>query len=101
MILIIMMNLMIYLNSFRLCVFFLFLVVCRVTEVVVETLRPISAEISRLQQDPGYLEGVLAMGGERAGALAEATMAEVREGLGISRSGAGNSEAQTKGAATN
>ncbi|KAK7107665.1 tryptophan--tRNA ligase, mitochondrial-like [Littorina saxatilis] len=55
----------------------------RVTEVVVETLKPISDTILRLQQDKGYLEKVLKNGQQQAEVIAEQTMREVREGLGL------------------
>ncbi|WP_265515939.1 tryptophan--tRNA ligase [Nitratireductor luteus] len=52
-------------------------------ELAVEKLAPISAEMRRITADPGYVDGVLRDGGERAGARAEATMKKVREVIGF------------------
>lgn len=54
-------------------------------EVVVETLAPIQSELERLQNDPGYVAGVLAQGAERANEVAEAKLKLVRERMGIGR----------------
>ncbi|XP_076466760.1 tryptophan--tRNA ligase, mitochondrial-like [Babylonia areolata] len=54
-----------------------------VTEVVVEKLRPISDGVRRLQGDRGYLEGVLQAGADRAEVIAEQTLREVNEALGL------------------
>jgi tryptophanyl-tRNA synthetase len=37
----------------------------------------------RIMADPAYVDGVLRDGGERAGALAEATMKDVRSIIGL------------------
>ena len=55
----------------------------RVTEVVVEKLKPISDTISRLQNDRAYLETVLKNGEDQARAIAEQTMKEVNEAVGF------------------
>lgn len=52
-------------------------------ELVVEKIAPISAELHRLEGDPAYLEGILAKGAERASAVAEPTVAEVKEIVGL------------------
>lgn len=52
-------------------------------DLAVEKLAPISAEMRRITADPGFVDGVLRDGGERAGARAEATMKKVREIVGF------------------
>ncbi|UUP17954.1 tryptophan--tRNA ligase [Nitratireductor thuwali] len=52
-------------------------------DLAVEKLAPISAEMRRITADPGFVDGVLRDGGERAGARAEATMKKVREIIGF------------------
>ncbi len=54
-----------------------------VTEVVNEHLRPIRARRRELEADPGYLASVLAEGNARANEIADATLAEVREAMGM------------------
>ncbi|WP_235856907.1 tryptophan--tRNA ligase [Occultella glacieicola] len=54
-----------------------------VTEVINEHLRPIRARRRELEADPGYLAGVLAEGNARANEIADATLAEVRETMGM------------------
>ena len=54
-------------------------------DLAVETLGPIAAEMNRLGADPGHIDRVLADGAERAGAIAAATMAEVKDILGMVR----------------
>jgi tryptophanyl-tRNA synthetase len=58
------------------------------TELAVTTLGPIGAEMARLTQDPGYLDGVLASGAERARAIAAPILAEVFDIVGLLRPGA-------------
>ena len=58
------------------------------TELAVSVLAPIGEEMARLMADPGYLDGVLAGGAERAGAIAAPIMDEVFDVMGILRSGA-------------
>jgi tryptophanyl-tRNA synthetase len=53
-----------------------------VTESVNEFLRPIRARRAALAADRGYLRQVLRDGAERANAIADATLAEVREVMG-------------------
>lgn len=55
----------------------------KVSEVVIEGLRPISDTIRRLQTDRGHLEKVLRSGQERARAIAVETMSEVRRAMGL------------------
>ena len=52
-------------------------------DLAVEKLAPISAEMRRISDDRAYVDGVLRDGGERAGALAEATMKDVRRIIGF------------------
>ncbi|MCT8998869.1 tryptophan--tRNA ligase [Chelativorans intermedius] len=52
-------------------------------ELAVEKLAPINAEMRRISADPAYVDSVLRDGGERAGALAEATMKKVHEIVGL------------------
>ncbi|HEX8066342.1 MAG TPA: tryptophan--tRNA ligase [Thermoleophilaceae bacterium] len=54
-----------------------------VAEAVVETLGPIRDRYLELAADPGRLESVLADGAGRAREIARATMAEVRERVGV------------------
>jgi tryptophanyl-tRNA synthetase len=52
-------------------------------ELVVEKIAPIGAELRRLEADPGYLRRVLMDGAGRAAAVAEKTVAEVKEIVGF------------------
>jgi tryptophanyl-tRNA synthetase len=52
-------------------------------EVVVDALAPIQARIRELQADKGYTLEVLRSGAERAQAIAERTLARVRERVGL------------------
>ena len=52
-------------------------------DLAVERLAPINAEMRRLIDDPGHIDAVLKDGGERAGAIAEKTMADVKEIVGF------------------
>lgn len=53
------------------------------TDVAVARLSPISAKMRELMQNPDYLDGILARGSEKAGALANQTMKEVKECAGF------------------
>lgn len=53
------------------------------TEVVVDKVAPITGEMARLQKDPAYIDSVLKDGGERAQAIAEPILAEVKETIGF------------------
>lgn len=53
------------------------------TEVAVERIVPIGDSIRRLLADPNHVDELLAQGAERAGALAEDTMREVRGVTGL------------------
>jgi tryptophanyl-tRNA synthetase len=55
------------------------------TQLAVATLAPIGAEMARLVQDPGYLDGVLAQGAERAEAIAAPVLDEVFDIVGLLR----------------
>ncbi|MEK7265641.1 MAG: tryptophan--tRNA ligase [Pseudomonadota bacterium] len=52
-------------------------------DLVVEKIAPIGAELRRLEGDPSYLRDVLLAGAERAAAVADKTVAEVKEIVGF------------------
>jgi len=52
-------------------------------DLAVAVLGPIGAEMQRLTQDPGFVDGVLRDGAERANALARPILAEVEEIVGF------------------
>jgi tryptophanyl-tRNA synthetase len=52
-------------------------------EAVVETLRPIREEATRLMKDKGYLESVYKAGAEKAGYVAEKTLRKVYKKVGF------------------
>ena len=52
-------------------------------DVIVEGLRPIRERYHQLREDPGYLEGVLHEGAERARPMANAKLALVKERVGL------------------
>ncbi|KPC82187.1 tryptophan--tRNA ligase [Streptomyces sp. NRRL S-4] len=54
-----------------------------VTEAVNAAMAPIRARRAELAQDMGYVRDVLRAGNERANAVAEATLQEVREAMGM------------------
>ena len=53
------------------------------SDLAVEKLSPIAGEMRRLQADPGYIDGVLRSGAERAGAIAAQTMRDVKGIVGL------------------
>ena len=53
------------------------------TDVVVEKLAPITGEMSRLKADPAYIDSALAKGAERANAIAQPILREVKEIVGF------------------
>lgn len=53
------------------------------TDVVVTRLAPITEEMARLQNDPTYIDSVLADGAERASVMAEPILAEVKKAVGF------------------
>jgi len=55
------------------------------TDLAVEKLGPVGAEMKRLAADPGYIDGVLASGAERARAIAEPVMTAVKDVVGFLR----------------
>ncbi|MDX1631976.1 MAG: tryptophan--tRNA ligase [Thermoanaerobaculia bacterium] len=55
----------------------------RVAEVVIEALTPIRARYRELMSDPGELDRLLAIGAERARAIAEPKLVEVKEAMGL------------------
>ncbi len=54
-------------------------------DLAVSKLGPIGSEMSRLMSDPGHIDSVLARGADRAAALAERTMADVKDIVGLLR----------------
>jgi len=52
-------------------------------DLAVEKLAPIAGEMRRISSDRAYVDAVLKDGGERAGKLAEATMKDVRNIIGL------------------
>ncbi|MGF7008959.1 tryptophan--tRNA ligase [Aminobacter sp. BE322] len=52
-------------------------------DLAVDKLAPVAGEMRRLMADPGYIDGVLRDGGDRARVLAEATMKDVRRIIGL------------------
>ncbi len=52
-------------------------------ELAVSVLGPIGAEMKRLQNDPGYVDGVLHRGAERANEISRRHLAEIREIIGL------------------
>ena len=55
----------------------------KVGEAVVETLRPIREEATRLMKDKAYLENVYRQGAEKAGYVAEKTLRKVYKKVGF------------------
>ncbi|BDW98034.1 MAG: tryptophan--tRNA ligase [Thalassospira sp.] len=53
------------------------------TDVVVQNLAPITEEMARLKADPAYIDSVLAKGAERANAIAQPILKEVKEIVGF------------------
>ena len=54
-------------------------------DLAVSVLGPIGAEMARLGADPGYVDGILRRGAERAGTLAAQHMTEVKDIMGLLR----------------
>lgn len=55
----------------------------RVAEALVEHLNPIRLKIEEYMQHPDYLESVLVEGAEKAGVVADATLTEVKDRIGL------------------
>ena len=55
------------------------------TELAIDRLAPVTEEMARLKGDPGYVDAILRDGAARAGEIAEKTMAEVMEIVGLLR----------------
>ncbi len=53
------------------------------SELAVEVLSPVAAELRRLMDDPAYVDSVLASGAERAAAIADPVLDEVHEVVGL------------------
>ena len=54
-------------------------------DLAIDTLSPITAEMRRLMEDPGYVDGVLKDGAERAAAQAEPVLREAQDIVGFLR----------------
>jgi tryptophanyl-tRNA synthetase len=54
-------------------------------DLAVDTLGRIGSEMKRLMADPAYVDGVLRRGAERAGAIAEPHLAEIKDIFGLLR----------------
>ncbi|XWN31941.1 MAG: tryptophan--tRNA ligase [Devosia sp.] len=57
----------------------------QLAELAVSVLEPVNAEMRRLVADPGHLDSVLADGGERASAIAEPILEDVKSVVGFVR----------------
>lgn len=57
----------------------------RLVEVVVATLEPVQSRYAEISEDPGYLDGLLARGAERAAAVADAVLRRCQERTGLRR----------------
>ena len=55
------------------------------TEVAIDTLAPINAEMRKLMDDPDHIDAILKDGSERAGVIAEKTMNGVKDIIGFLR----------------
>ena len=53
--------------------------------MAVAKLSPITGEMARLQKDEAYIDSILRSGSERAGAIAEPILAEVKDAIGFLR----------------
>ena len=54
-------------------------------DLTVEKLQPVTEEMRRLTADPGYIDGILRDGAEKARALSEPIMADVFDIVGLLR----------------
>ena len=52
-------------------------------ELAVEKLSPVTGEMARLSKDPGFVDGVLADGAEKAGAIAEPILKDIKKIIGL------------------
>jgi tryptophanyl-tRNA synthetase len=57
----------------------------RLADVAVSVMGPIGTEMKRLMADPGYVDGVLRRGAERAGAMAQPHLREIFDVVGFLR----------------
>jgi tryptophanyl-tRNA synthetase len=55
------------------------------TDLAVAVLGPMGEEMQRMTADPGYVDGILATGAEKAGAIAEPVLREVQDVVGFLR----------------
>lgn len=54
-----------------------------VVEITNERLSPLQARFNQIMGDPGYLDGILALGAEKARSIADQTLKTVRESVGF------------------
>ncbi len=54
-------------------------------DLAVETLGPMGEEMQRLQAEPGYVDGVLHRGAERANEIAQHHLSEIHRIIGLLR----------------
>jgi tryptophanyl-tRNA synthetase len=52
-------------------------------DLAVSVLAPIAAEMNRLMDDPGHIDGILAAGAERAAVMARQNIAEIHGIMGL------------------
>ncbi|PWZ00253.1 tryptophanyl-tRNA synthetase [Testicularia cyperi] len=55
----------------------------RLTEAIIETLRPIQARLEKLRADPAYLHQIEELGSSKAQSVATRTMQQVRKSIGL------------------
>jgi len=53
------------------------------SDLAVETLAPIGSELTRLNADPGFIDGILAVGADRAQAIADPVIQDVHRIVGL------------------
>ncbi|MBL28011.1 MAG: tryptophan--tRNA ligase [Rhodospirillaceae bacterium] len=56
-------------------------------DVMIGVIEPIGREMRRMLADPGYVDAILDRGGERAGAIAAANLAEIKQIVGFRQPG--------------
>ena len=55
----------------------------KLADAVIASLGPLQTKYTELVSDPGYLEGILGEGAERASAVAEETVKDVKDAMGF------------------
>ena len=56
-----------------------------VAEAVIECLRPVQARVAELESDPAHVDAQLALGAEKAEAMANEVLGRVRDAVGLTR----------------